>query len=166
MQAPTRARRFTGVIPGRESTAVLWVKRLCIAAVAIHMVFSAWSLYRRIRQVIRIDLESSSSVLVAGATVSYDVIASGEVHNRIRLELVQGDHAETLREERTRVNSISAYDPRIFRYERTTTITPEVLSRFAAGPATLRLTGFGSQKLLRTPAPRVRELSVQLVLPR
>ena len=34
--------------------------------------------------------------------------------------------------------------------------------RFHAGGATLRLTGFGGQKLLHTPAPRVRELRVEL----
>jgi hypothetical protein len=129
------------------------------------MVFFTWSIYRRLRQIIYIELRASATTLAPGATVSYDVVASGEVHNRIRLELVQGTHAETLREERSRVNYISSYDPRVFRYERTTLISPEMLTRFAAGPATLRLTGFGSQKLLQTPAPRVRELAVQIGSP-
>jgi len=153
-------------MPRREQPAlVLWVRRVCIAAVAIHMAFFTWSIYRRIWQINRIELSVSSAVLAPGATVSYDVIASGEVRNRIRLELVQGTHVEVLREELSRVNSISAYDPRIFRYQRHIRITPGLLSRFHQGSATLRLTGFGSQKLLRTPPPRVREMVVRLEPP-
>ena len=162
MHAPTRGKAFGIFMPRRESTSVVWVRRVCIAAFSIHMVFFAWSIYRRVWQVVHIELEASATTLAPGTTVSYDVITSGEVRNRIQLELVQGAHAETLREELSRLHSISGYDPRLWRYERTIVITPELLSRFTAGPATLRLTGWGSQKLLRTPAPRVRELVVQL----
>src|SRR5215217_4818130 len=82
---------FTAVMPRQEPPAVVvWVRRVCIAAIAIHMVFFTWSIYRRLRQIIYIELTASSTTLSPGVTVSYDVIASGEVHNRIRLELVQG----------------------------------------------------------------------------
>ena len=161
MSTPRTTRFGRGIIRP-DPTAVVRIKRVCIAALAIHMVFASWSLYRRIWQVLHIELGASATVLTPGITVRYDVITSGEVHNRIRLELVQGNHAETVREERTRVSAISAYDPRIFRYERSTPLTRELLSRFDPGPATLRLTGFGGQKLLRTPAPRVKELAVQI----
>ena len=149
-------------IAWRESPAVLWIKRVCVAVVCVHLVFSAWSAYRRIWQVLRIELHASSLILTPGETVSYDVITSGETHNRILLELVQGTNAETLLEQHAQVNTVNTYDPRVFEYARTVTITPEVLARFAPGPATLRLTGFGGQKLLRTPPPRVRELAVRL----
>jgi hypothetical protein len=75
---------------------------------------------------------------------------------------VQGTHTESLCEERSRVNAVNTYDPRVFDDARTMTVTPELLARFVPGPATLRLTGFGGEKLLRTPPPRVRELAVQL----
>jgi len=145
-----------------ESRVVVWVRRVLIGVVCAHMVFFCWSIFRRLRQVLRIELTASSTVLHPGSTVSYDVITSGETHNRIRLELRQGSHSEVLLEQRGAVNVVSAYDPRVFRYTPTVTLTPEILSRFSAGPATLRLTGFGGQKLLQTPAPRVRELQVQL----
>jgi hypothetical protein len=90
------------------------------------------------------------------------VITSGETRNRILLELVQGTNRETLFEQRAQVNAVNTYDPRVFEYARTVAITPELLARFAPGPATLCLTGFGGPKLLRTPPPRVRELAVQL----
>jgi hypothetical protein len=160
-EAPLR-RRFGAVMPRPEPAITLWVRRACIVVFGIHMVFATWSFYRRIYQVLRVDLHTSGTVLGPGTTIAYDVITSGEVQNRIRLELIQGEHAVVLREERARVASISAYDPRLFRYLRSTTVTPELLSRFAPGPATLRLTGFGGQKLLRTPPPRVRELAVQI----
>ena len=122
----------------------------------------SWSIFRRIRQVIRIEARATSLVLIPGSTVGYDVITSGEVPNRIRLELVQGARSEVLLEQRASHNRISGLDPRVFRYTPTVVVTPELLGRFHRGPAMLRVTGFGGPKLLRTPAPRVNELQVQL----
>ena len=139
-----------------------WLRRVTIAIVCIHLTASCWSFYRRIWQVQRIEVRASATVLAPSATVGYDVITSGEVRNLIRLELVQGAQHEILHEQRAGRNRISAYDPRLFRYTPSVTIGPELLSRFRAGPAALRLTVFGGQKLLRTPAPRVRELQVRL----
>ncbi|HEU4994111.1 MAG TPA: hypothetical protein VFT29_04800 [Gemmatimonadaceae bacterium] len=87
---------------------------------------------------LRIEPSASSLVLSPGSTVSADVITSGEVHNRIRLELVQGPRSEPMFEQLGGVNAVSAYDPRVFRYTPTVTMTPELLARFAPGPATLR----------------------------
>jgi len=156
------AMAFSIVMPRRESSALLWIRRTLITVACIHMLFFGWSMFRRIWQVLRIDLRPSSTVLTPGTTVSYDVITTGETHNRILLQLVQGEHAETLLEQRARVNSVSAYDPRMFQYTPTIRITGEMLARFSSGPATLRLTGFGGQKLLRTPAPKVREVEVEI----
>lgn len=139
-----------------------WLKRVCIAAISIHMVFASWSLYRRLVQILRIEVAASSPTLTPGATISYDIVTSGEVSNVMRLELVQDNHSEVLREERARVATISAYDPRLFEYVRTTTLTRDLLARFKPGPAVVRLTGFGGQKLLQTPEPKVRELPVRI----
>jgi len=153
---------FAAAMPRGESRVVLWMRRALIAIACIHVVFFSWSMYRRIWQVQRIEARATSTVLVPGSKVGYDVITSGETHNLIRLELVQGDQRAILLEQRARVNSVSAYDPRVFRYTPTVTITPALLARFRTGPATLRVTAFGGMKLLRAPAPRVRELQVQL----
>ena len=153
---------FAAAMARRESRVVLQVRRVVIAVACIYAVFFSWSIYRRIRQILRIEVSTSSFVLGPGSTVGYDVVASGEVQNRIRLELVQGERRVVLFEQRARLSRVSALDPRVFRYTPTVTITPEVLARFQPGPATLRVTGFGGQKLLHTPAPRVRELQVRL----
>ena len=146
----------------RESRIVRRVGRAVIVVACVYAVSFSWSIYRRINQILRIEPHASSLVLAPGSTVGYDVITSGEVQNRIRLELVQGARSELLREQRASVNRISGLDPRVFRYTATVTISPDLLARFRPGPATLRVTGFGGQKLLRTPAPRVRELQVRL----
>ena len=153
---------FTAAMARRESRVVREVRRAVIAAACVYAVFFSWSIFRRIRQVLRVEVRASSLVLGPGSTVGYDVVTSGEVQNRMRLELVQGTRRVVLHEQRARVGSISALDPRLFRYTPTVTITPGTLAPFEPGPATLRLTAFGGQKLLRTPAPRVREVRVRL----
>jgi hypothetical protein len=156
----TTAPRFT--MPRRETGLMRWTRQMVIAAIWLNVLLFSWSIYRRIWQVLRLDVRVSSPVLVPGTVVSTDVITTGEVPNPIRLELVQGAHAQTLLERRGGMPAIRSYDPRIFRYTPSIVITSELLARFTPGPATLRLTGFGMQKLLRTPAPRVRELPVTL----
>ena len=153
---------FASAMARRESRVLVHARRAAIAVFCIYAVFFWWSMYRRIWQVLRIEARANSLVLVPGSTVGYDVITSGEVPNQIRLELVQGTQHEVLFEQRGGVHRVRSLDPRLFRYTPTVTITPAVLARFQTGPATLRVTGFGAQKLLRTPAPRVRELQVRL----
>ena len=153
---------FAAAMARRESPVVLQVRRATIVVACLYMVSFSWSIYRRINQILRIEARASSRVLSPGETVGYDVVASGEVRNRIRLELAQGGRSEVLLEQRTRANTVSGLDPRVFRHTPTVTITPALLARFDPGPATLRVTGYGGQKLLRTPAPRVRELQVRL----
>ena len=152
----------TFLLPRDESPVNRWLWRFTITTLLLHSMLFCWSIYRRIWQVQRIEVIAPSPVLAPSSQVGYDVITSGEVRNLIRLELVQGDQRETLLEQRSDRNRISAYDPRWFHYTPTVTLGPEVVSRFRAGPATLRLTVFGGQKLLHTPAPRVRELEVRV----
>jgi hypothetical protein len=153
---------FAAAVSRRESSVVRLVRRGVIVVACLYMVSFWWSMYRRIWQVLRIEAHASSLVLAPGSTVGYDVITSGEVGNRITLELVQGAQREVLLEQRARVHRVRSIDPRVLRYTPTIAITPALLARFQPGPATLRVTGFGGQKLLRTPAPRVRELQVRL----
>lgn len=139
-----------------------WVRRGVIVASTITVMLCSWSAYRRIWQVLRLDLTVSSPVLAPGATISADVITTGEVPNPMRLELIQGSHRETLWEGHGKLPTVRSFDPRLYRYTPTVVITPQLLARFTPGQAMLRLTGFGMQKLLRTPPDRVRELPVTL----
>jgi hypothetical protein len=153
---------YAAAMARRESRVVRNVRRAAIAFACLYAISFAWSVVRRIRQVLRIEVSASSPVLAPGATVGYDVITSGEVQNLLRLELVQGATRALLHEQRAEHNRVSGLDPRVFRYTPAVTIAPALLARFQPGDATLRVTGFGGQKLLRTPAPRVRTLHVTL----
>jgi hypothetical protein len=153
---------FAAAMARRESPAVRYVRRLSIAVACVYGVLFWWNMVARIRQVMRIEARVSSMQLTPGSSVGYDVITSGEVPNRLVLELVQGERREILFEQRAGFHRISAIDPRVFRYTPTLVLTPAQLSRFRTGPAIVRVTGYGEQKLLRTPAPRVREARVWL----
>lgn len=153
---------FDALVSAREPRAVRYVRRAAIVVACLYAVSFSWSIVRRVRQILHIEAQASSLVLVPGSTVGYDVVASGEVQNRIRLELVQGEHREVLLEQRAGITGYDGIDPRVLRYTPTVRLTPALLARFQAGPATLRVTGFGGSKLLRTPAPRVHELPVRL----
>ena len=153
---------FAAAMAERESRAVRTVRRASIIVACLFAVSFTWSIIRRVKQVMRIELRVSSPVLAPGTKVGYDIVTSGAVQNRLVLELVQGTRSEILFEQRGEHNRVSDLDPRIFHYTPSITITPALLARFEAGPATLRVTGFGGTKLLHTPAPRVRSLEVRL----
>jgi hypothetical protein len=140
-----------------------WGRRLAIGLICVHVALLPWELYRRIRQVLRADLVVSSEALGPGATVSIDVVTSGEIRNRIVLELVQDRQRQILLEFHGELNRSNVYDVRTYRYTRTATLTPELLARFKPGPAVVSLTGYGGMKLLRTPSPVVQEQRVTLL---
>ena len=137
-----------------------WARRVAVGLICFHACLLPWELYRRIWQVLRADLLVSSDVLTPRATISIDVITSGEIRNRIVLELVQETRQETWLEFRGELNRMNVYDVRTYRYTPTVTLTPGVLAGFKPGPAVVRLTGYGGMKLLRTPPPVVRQQRV------
>lgn len=154
---------FTLELPSRESPVIAYVRHILLGIAVAYAMLAGWGLYRRIWQVQRVELSVASPTLSAGSTVAYDVITSGEVQNLIRLELVQGEHRAVLVERRGRLSASNTIDPRLFRVTDTAVISADVLSRFSRGPAMVRLTAFGGQKLLRTPAPGITEAFVTLV---
>lgn len=125
----SRMTSFAAALARRESSVVLRVRQAMIVVACIYAVFFSWSSYRRIRQVLRIEVRAGSLVLAPGSTVGYDVVTSGKVPNRIRLELVQDGRSEVLLEQHASVSRVSALDPRVFRYAPTVTITPVLLAR-------------------------------------
>ena len=139
-----------------------WGRCFAIGLICFHACLWPWELYRRIWQVLRADLLVSSDVLTPGATIAIDVVTSGEVQNRIVLELVQEMRRETLLEFRGELNRMNVYDVRTYRYTPTIRLTSDVLASFKPGPAVVRLTGYGGMKLLRTPPPVVRQQRVMV----
>jgi len=160
VHATQPARTF--LLPDAETPLFEWLRRFIAVTATMYAVMFAWGIYRRLIQVQRIELPVPSAPIGPGSAIGYDVVTSGEVHNLIRLELVQDDRHAVLHEQRSGVNYVNTLDPRLFRYHPMITIAARALDGFHPGPATLRLTVFGNQKLLRTPAARVREVGVML----
>ena len=139
-----------------------WARRVAVALICFHACLWPWELYRRIWQVLRADLVVSADVLTPGATISIDVVTSGEVRNRIVLELAQETRQQTLLELHGDLNRMNVYDVRTYRYTRTVTLSSNVLAGFKPAPAVVTLTGYGGMKLLRTPPPVVRQQRVMV----
>jgi len=139
-----------------------WARRVAVGVICFHVCLLPWELYRRIWQVLRADLVVSTDVLAPGATIAVDVVTSGEVRNRIVLELAQDTRREMLLEFQGELNRMNVYDVRTYRYTRTVTLTSDVLTGFKPGPAVITLTGYGGMKLLRTPPPVVRQQRVMV----
>ena len=153
---------FGAALADREPRVVRHIRRALVAIACLYAVCFCWSIYRRLHQILVVEARASNLTLRPGATVGYRVVTSGEVKNEIRLELIQGSLSELLLTRRADVNHISGLDPRVFDYASSIVLTSAQLARFHAGPATLRVTGVGGQKLLQTPPPRTSELRVQL----
>lgn len=164
-RAPGAPHSRTFLLPDVETPLFKWLRRFVVATGAAYALLFSWGIYRRLVQVQRIELTAPSSPIGPGSVIAYDVVTSGEVQNLIRLEVLQDDRRRVLHEQRSGVNHVNTLDPRLLRYRPSIAVAAHALDGFRPGPATLRLTVFGNQKLLRTPAPRVREINVILAAP-
>lgn len=118
--------------------------------------------YRAIWQVSSVEVSASSAVLRPGSTVRARIVTSGRTHARLDVALVQGGRSETLTSLYVPASRHSKTDPRGQRASLAIVLTPTVLSRFHAGPATLRAVGRGSSQFLHVPPPRIRDVPVQI----
>ena len=163
MTRPTRtAPRFADDRRWRDPPVVRVVKRAVLGVLAVHALLALFSGYRAVWQIWRVDVRAPGPVLCAGDVVRASVVSSGRARAELRLDLVQGARVETLGVRVLRGNRVAVYDPRWGRGALAVTLTPELLARFAAGPAVLRATGRGSSQWLRIPPPTVREVRVEL----
>lgn len=55
---------------------------------------------------------------------------------------------------------VQVYSVDVIRGSQIVSVTPEMLARFATGPATLRAAATGRAQWLRTPPPKMREIPV------
>ena len=148
-----------------EPRSMLWLRRIILPVIGIHLVLAMWSGYRAIVQVFKLDLQLPSSDLREQSTLGYAVVSSGRVTVRVQLEMLQGAHAETLAVANIQTSANAASDPRPKKGSQVVVLSPEILSRFFPGPATVRVTATGRSQWLRTPPPTVREAAVS-ILPR
>ena len=150
---------FDGISPG-ESRPVRLLRSLTLLFLALCFVTAMTSGHREYFQVRSLELRSSEPVLHAGSVVETEVVSSGRTHVDVRVELIQDAQALTLAAQLVPGNEWGAIDPRTRRATQSVVLTPEMLSHFHPGTATLRATATGRPQWLRLPPPTVREFLV------
>jgi hypothetical protein len=95
-----------------------------------------------------------------GATVRANVESWGRTFVELRIELIQGERAETLALKEVPRNWDPVFDFRPRRDSLVAVLSPERLARFEPGAALVRVTARGSKQWLREPPPQVRERGV------
>lgn len=144
----------------KESWPLLLLKRATLAFLALCFVTAMTSAHRAYFQVRSLELRVAEPFLHAGSVVETEAVISGRTTADVRVELIQDSHAETLAVQRIPGNEWAAIDPRTQRATQSVTLTPEILSRFHTGTASLRATATGRPQWLRLPPPTVRESPV------
>jgi len=149
----------TRAIP--EAKPLKFLRRTTIVFVIAFLCIGAMSTYRAWVQVRHLELRSDP-VLHTGSIVETDVTSSARNGIAVRLELVQGAHAETLDILKLRGNELGFFDPRSKQAGQRVSLTADHLARFEPGEAILRATGTGGPEWGRTPPPVIREMKVQI----
>ena len=146
----------------QEPRSAVLLRRVLLFLVAVHIPIWALSSYRAYVQIRDLRLHAAGPVLREGSEIRVDVVSSGRTLADVRLELVQGAHAETLGTLRVPSNWDAVYDFRSRRASLVVVIPAERLASFHAGAGLLRATARGRPQWLREPPPVVRELAVRL----
>jgi len=141
-------------------------KRVVIIVALLYVAVGAWSLYRAWFQVRSLDVRVVSENIRPGIPAVVEVVTSGVAPADVRLELVQGAHAEMLATLRVVPTRNPFFNPRTRQGTMMPTFTPDFLAHFQPGPAIVRATAVGRRMWLRTPAPVVHEIPVVIAAER
>ena len=138
------------------------VKRVFQVIVGTYLVIGLMASYRMWFQVRSLEVHASDSILRPGSTIETDLGSYARTPIEVRLELVQGSHAETFALLHLPDNDWAFLDPRPRQKSQTNMLTADVLGRFQKGRAQVRATALGRPQLSRTPPPVVREVEVEI----
>ncbi len=143
----------------KDSRPMAFLKKAVLVFLGLFLIIGIVSAHRAYFQVRSLELQAER-ILHSGSTIQSTVVSSGRTYADVRLELRQGSHSETLAMQTVPGNEYGFFDPRTQRASQTVTLTPEILSRFEAGAAQLRVTAHGRSQWTRVPPPVVRELDI------
>lgn len=143
-----------------EPRSTVLIKRAILIVILVLLPPFAMSSYRAYVQIRDLELQVPDSVLRDGATVRANVESWARTFVEVRIELLQGAHAETLAIKEVPRNWDPVFDPRPRKDSLTAAMSAERLARFEPGPGLVRATARGSMQWLREPPPMVRERAV------
>ena len=161
LNAERASRMFEG-LRIREGRSMLWVMRVLKVIVVAYLTIGLTAGYRAWFQIKSVELRSADSVVRAGSTIQTTVVSYARVPIEVRLELVQGSHAETITIQSVPKNTWAFLDPRTREASQAAVLSADVLNRFAPGEAKVRATVSGRFQLGHLPAPVVREVAVKI----
>lgn len=146
----------------QDALPIAYLKKAILVFLAVFLVIGMAASYRAYFQVHSLELHFTERMLRNGSAIQTTVVSYGRTSVSVRLELIQGAHAETLALQRLPKNKYAFFDPRTQQASQTVALTPEILARFQPGTAQVRATALGGPQWTRTPPPVVRELSVEI----
>lgn len=152
---------FESVVISQPRSMIV-VKRAFQLLVSAYLVIGLIAFYRMWFQVRSLEVHASESILRPGSTIETNLGSYARTPIEVRLELVQGAHAETFALVHLPDNDWAFLDPRPRQASQTNVLTADVLSHFQKGKALVRATALGRPQLSRTPPPVVREVEVQI----
>jgi hypothetical protein len=145
----------------KQPWSMVIMKRAFQIFVGAYLVIGLTAFYRMWFQVRSLELHSAA-IVRPGSIVETDLGSYARTPIEVRLELVQGAHAETFALQHLPDNDWAFLDPRPRQASQTNVLTADVLGRFEKGKALLRATALGRPQLSRTPPPVVREVEVEI----
>jgi hypothetical protein len=148
---------------GQKSAIPTWILWPSLILVLVTYVLpGVFSAYRAWVQVRSLELHVSRSEIHGGDTIRVHAVSWARTRVRFDLELVQGARSSLLAERVIPDNHNASIDPRWRRDSIVVVLTPDLLSTYDRGPATLRATAIGGPQWLRTPPPLIRQRPVIL----
>ena len=145
-----------------EARSVVLVKRTLTLLLGAYLVIGLIAGYRAWFQIRSLELRSSDLVLRRGSYIKTTVVSYARVPIEVRLELVQGTHAETVALQHVPKNTWAFLDPRTRQASQLATLDADTLNRFTPGVAKVRATATGRLQLGHLPAPLIREIAVEI----
>jgi hypothetical protein len=149
---------------GQEMPALRVIRRTLTPLLVVVAILFLISGVRAIIQVYDLDVWVSNTEpsLQGSFEAGTSVITSGRASATVKLELVQEGRSEILMVDSVRGRNFPVFNPLPRRSARRVVVSPVVMSRFSAGPATIRATALGRSQWTRTPPPTVSSVGITI----
>lgn len=146
----------------REWIGFTILRRATIAVAIVHFSLAAVSGYRAVVQIYSASLVTDGSTLHEGSRIAAKVVTAGRTWVDVTVDLNQRGKRASLGKMRVDSNDSFFYDFRPKRARLDLVVSREMLTGFARGPASLRVTAEGRSQWLRIPPPKIDEVPVTL----
>ncbi|HXK10245.1 MAG TPA: hypothetical protein VMT70_11415 [Vicinamibacteria bacterium] len=129
-----------------------------VSGVAVFLAVGALASYRAYQPVYSVTIRIGVVALEPGADIRVETVTSGRGPVTIRVEIVQGSHAETVAIDHVASRQWAFWDFRLVRRATHARASRALLSRFEAGPVVVRATVQGARAWLRQPPAVVEDV--------